>query len=203
MATKAKWYVVWRGLKPGVYTSWADVQAQIEGFKGAAYKSFLSEKDAMEAFRAGPAFLNPASRSNAGKAQKPSGPFVVVDASSLGVPGPTEYQGFLMPDKQNLFSNHIGLATNNIGEFLGIVHALALLKNQNSPLPIYSDSMTALSWVRNRKVKSELKRDAKTENAWRLVDRALIWLAENPKHNPVYKWETEAWGENPADYGRK
>jgi ribonuclease HI len=63
--------------------------------------------------------------------------------------------------------------------------------------------MTALSWVRNRKVKSELKRDAKTENAWRLVDRALIWLAENPKHNPVYKWETEAWGENPADYGRK
>jgi ribonuclease HI len=127
----------------------------------------------------------------------------VVDAACSGVPGPTEYQGFLMPEKKLLFSVHIGQATNNIGEFLGIIHALAYLKQSGSELPVYSDSKTALSWMKKKQIKSNLDRNKHTENAWKLVDRALIWLNNNPIHNRLYLWETSFWGENPADFGRK
>lgn len=198
---KQKWYVVLKGLKPGVYTSWKETQEQIHGVEGAVFKGFESKKEAEEAF-AKKRF--PKAATAQVSTRPPQGHFVIVDASSLGVPGPTEYQGFLMPEKQRLFGVHIGLATNNIGEFLGIVHALAMLKQQgHSQLPVYSDSVTAIAWVRNKKVKSNLELDPKTREAWKLVERALVWLHENNYRNPVLKWETELWGENPADYGRK
>lgn len=199
---KRKWYVVLKGRTPGVYASWPEAQEQINGVEGAVFKGFESESEAQEAFRKKRFPGNSAAK--AGPSRPPQGHFVIVDASSLGVPGPTEYQGFLMPEKKRLFGVHIGLATNNIGEFLAIVHALAMLKQQGYPeLPIYSDSVTALSWVRNKKVKSNLEQDPSTREAWKLVQRAVVWLHENNFRNPVLKWETEHWGENPADYGRK
>jgi ribonuclease HI len=206
---KQKWYVVLKGRKPGIYTSWDRAKEQIFEFTGAVYKSFEDQKIAEEAwankrFPAGDSpFAAPNPAGNGKKVPRPDGPYIVVDASSIGVPGPTEYQGFLMPEKRKLFGVHIGLATNNLGEFLGIVHALAYLYKHESNLPIYSDSVTALSWVAKKKVKSELERSFKTEEAWQLVDRALIWLNTHQFSNRIWKWETEHWGENPADYGRK
>jgi len=206
---KQKWYVVLKGRKPGVYTSWDKAKEQIFEFTGAVYKSFEGQKVAEEAW-AKKRFPNsesiysaPKSLTKGKKLAPPQGDYIVVDASSIGVPGPTEYQGFLMPEKRLLFSKHIGLATNNLGEFLGIVHALAYLYQNESTLPVYSDSITALSWVAKRKVKSELERNAHTEAAWSLVDRALIWLNTHQFTNRIWKWETQHWGENPADYGRK
>jgi ribonuclease HI len=210
MATaKPKWYVVLKGRKPGIYTRWEDAKSQIFEFTGAVYKGFESKSMAEEAW-AKKRFPTD-SGNNAGfkevspgkKPKPPSGPFIIVDASSLGVPGPTEYQGFLMPEKRKLFGVHVGLATNNLGEFLAIVHALAYLYKNESNLPVYSDSRTALSWVQKKKVKSDLVRDKSTEQAWELVDRALVWLNTHNFTNRIWKWETEFWGENPADFGRK
>ena len=206
---KQKWYVVLKGRKPGVYISWDKAKEQIFEFTGAVYKSFEDQKVAEEAWakkrfpNSESSYSAPKSLTKGKKLAPPQGDYIVVDASSIGVPGPTEYQGFLMPEKRLLFSKHIGLATNNLGEFLGIVHALAYLYQNESTLPVYSDSITALSWVAKRKVKSELERNAQTEAAWSLVDRALIWLNTHQFTNRIWKWETQHWGENPADYGRK
>jgi ribonuclease HI len=200
---KAKWYVVLKGRFTGIYTDWESAKAQVEGFPQPVYKGFDSEKQALEAWNKQSFSIGNGPRQGTEKKEKPKGQFIVVDASSLGVPGPTEYQGFLMPEKKQLFSIQIGLATNNIGEFLGIVHALALCLKNGWKLSVYSDSVTALAWVRNQKVKSDLERSTRTHEAWGLVERALTWLYAHPGPHPIKKWETEFWGENPADYGRK
>jgi ribonuclease HI len=206
---KQKWYVVLKGRIPGIYTQWEDAKAQISGFPAALFRSFESKEQAEQAIRLGkfpvqrPGMEKKPAPTSKTASRRPEGNFVVVDAACSGVPGPTEYQGFLMPEKRLLFSLHIGLATNNLGEFLGIVHALAYLRKADSNLPVYSDSATAISWVFKKQVKSTLKRDRETEQAWQLVDRALLWLKENPSTNRILKWETPFWGENPADFGRK
>lgn len=94
--------------------------------------------------------------------------------------------------------------TNNIGEFLAIVHALALLKQKGITMTIFSDSMTAQTWVRNRKCKTTLVRTAETEELHQLVARAERWLRDNyPLTAPIVKWDTDRLGEIPADFGRK
>lgn len=207
---KQKWYVVLKGNKPGIYTLWEDARQQVMGFPAAVYKSFESQKEAETAWKTGAfASSGPKSHSSPNAVKRkivtpfPSGQFLVVDAACSGVPGPTEYQGFLMPEKQKLFAVDAGWGTNNLGEFLAIVHALAYLKKAGVALPVYSDSATAISWLRNKQIKSSLVRDNKTKAIWALADRAILWLKENSFSNPVRKWETENWGENPADFGRK
>ncbi len=128
---------------------------------------------------------------------------LAVDAACSGNPGPMEYRGVHLPSGQQVF--HFGpiQGTNNIGEFLAIVHALALLKQKKLDMPVYSDSRTGLAWLRNRKAKTTLARTPETAEALDLVARAEKWLRENPQHAPVLKWETGLWGEVPADFGRK
>ena len=86
---------------------------------------------------------------------------------------------------------------------MAIVHGLAYLKNQSKDIPIYSDSQTAILWVKNKKVRTKLKRDTGNEEIFGLVDRALNWLENNEYSNPILKWNTKSWGEIPADFGRK
>jgi ribonuclease HI len=127
-----------------------------------------------------------------------------VDAACAGNPGKLEYQGVETGTKRVLFSmGPFPQGTVNIGEFLAIVHGLAFLKKHNSLLPIYSDSRTAISWVKNKVIKTNLERNKKTEELFVLVERAVEWLKDNQYSNKILKWETEFWGENPADYGRK
>jgi ribonuclease HI len=83
------------------------------------------------------------------------------------------------------------------------VHGIALLKRQGSNMPIYSDSVNALSWVKRKTAKTKLPRNEKTEQLFQLIDRAEEWLKNNTYTNPLLKWETEVWGEIPADFGRK
>jgi ribonuclease HI len=95
------------------------------------------------------------------------------------------------------------LGTNNIGEFLAIVHALAFLKKHEVNIPVYTDSLTALKWVKDKKVKTKLKETPENEELFELIERAVNWLNNNTYNNAILKWDTKNWGEIPADFGRK
>ena len=205
---KKKFYVVWNGLNPGIYHSWDDCQAQIKGVKGAVYKSFSSKEEAERAY-ASPAYAYMKKKSETLSFSIDTLPSVVeryalaVDAACSGNPGPMEYRGVYLGDGKEIF--HFGpvRGTNNIGEFLAIVHALAMLDKQGLKMTIYSDSRTAISWVRKKCCKTQLERTAETEQLFLLIERAESWLKAHRITNPIVKWETEKWGEVPADFGRK
>lgn len=207
--SKKRYYVVWNGLVPGIYHSWEECQAQIKGVKQALYKSFASLADAERAYSGSPydyigsknqADGVPASTELPSEVEQNA---LAVDAACSGNPGNMEYQGVYVGSGTRIF--HFGplFGTNNIGEFLAIVHALALLHQKNNDMPIYSDSHNALLWVKQKKCKTKLERNAKTEEIFRLIDRAENWLRTHSYKNPLLKWETQKWGEIPADFGRK
>lgn len=211
MAKQQKYYVVWTGKTPGIYTSWEECKRQVDGYPQARYKSFPSRKEAEAALKAG-AGKSWGSRKSAAKAvAKASGSPPEIDYDSLSVdvgtrgnPGPVEYKGVDTRTGEILFYvGPIENGTNNLGEFIAIVHALAYLKQQGSSKTIYSDSRTALSWLRNKKVASTLVRNESTRKIWELTDRAVQWLENNTYDNKVVKWNTEEWGEIRADFGRK
>jgi ribonuclease HI len=208
---KQKYYVVWEGHKPGVYKTWDECKKQVDGFPQAKYKSFDSAAEAALAFKGNYwAFVKSAAavpKATAGKISRTNivQESVAVDAACSGNPGDMEYRGVWMADGRQLF--HVGPlhdGTNNIGEFLAIVHALALLKTQGKPnMVIYSDSKTAQGWVKKGHCNTKLEATKRNSPIFELIDRAEKWLAVNKVTNPIVKWETEDWGEIPADFGRK
>lgn len=210
MAKPTKFYVVWKGFKSGVFDTWAECQAQISGFSGAKFKAFTTREAAVEAFdRDYEQFegldtkthrLRPAELTQQGVILDS----VCVDAACSGNPGDLEYRGVDTESGVQLF--HQGPfpeGTVNIGEFLAIVHALSVLVRKGRDCPIYSDSRTALSWVREKRVNTKLQPTAANRPLFELLDRARNWLANHTYPNPLLKWETAQWGENPADFGRK
>lgn len=209
VAKKQKYYVVWKGKCPGIYDSWSECQVQIKGFSDARYKSFESQEEARQAFQ-GQAEQFLSKKSTTGKkAQIPRSQIIKnsisVDAACSGNPGTMEYQGVSTDSGKTIF--HQGpftRGTNNIGEFLAIVHALALLKKAGRDTTvIYTDSRTAMSWVKNKKAKTQLERTLENSVLFDLIQRAESWLHTHTYNNPIIKWETESWGEIPADFGRK
>jgi ribonuclease HI len=206
---KKKFYVVWKGQNPGVYDNWTDCQLQIKGYPGAVYKSFGSRAEAEAAYQSGPEARTPkksspkkspmADLSQANIEWKS----ISVDAACSGNPGPMEYQGVDTATGDRIFHQQFRLGTNNIGEFLAIVHALALLKNQGSEQPIYTDSKIAMGWVQKKSCRTTLPRNSKTARLYELVDRAVNWLKTNKYSTRILKWDTVNWGEIPADFGRK
>lgn len=205
---KQKFYVVWEGVTPGVYTSWTDCQLQIKGYEGAKYKSFDTREEAERAISSSPyAYIGKNAKK---KTQTPTTYLssvldnsLSVDAACSGNPGPMEYRGVHVASQQEIFRFGPMKGTNNIGEFLAIVHGLALLKQKKFDMPIYSDSMIAISWVRQKKCKTKLPRTAETEELFLLIERAEKWLKSNTYSTRILKWETKEWGEIPADFGRK
>ncbi len=208
---RKKFYVVWNGYATGVFDSWEECQLQTKGYPGAKYKSFDSQEAAVEAYRGDPAeqieLLASIAKHRPAPVNYESFPDIrldslAVDAACSKNPGPVEYQGVWVRTGERIF--HVGPiegGTNNIGEYLALVHGLALLKSQGRPnTPIYTDSRTARAWVRNRQPKTTLPRTPQNE---RLFERATAWLNANPLTNPILTWDTPAWGEIPADFGRK
>ncbi|MDV2685820.1 ribonuclease H family protein [Alkalihalophilus lindianensis] len=208
---KKKYYVVWNGREKGIFTTWAECEAQVKGFTGARFKSFQSEAEAKAAFSGGTTSVSPSKTKRSTSAKKEvdvvaevNWDSISVDVGCRGNPGIVEYKGVHTQTGEILFAHdEIHIGTNNMGEFLAIVHGLAYLKEQGSNKPIYSDSMTAIKWVKQRKAKSTLDRNERTAYIWSLMDRAEKWLQENDYQNPILKWHTEKWGEIKADYGRK
>lgn len=209
-----KWYVVWVGNNPGIYETWEDCKLQVENFPGARYKGFKTREEAIMALRGDNEsemeILRSIANANRRIVNYEAFPDIVVDsiavdAACSGNPGVMEYRGVSVRTGEQIF--HKGPfphATNNIGEFLAIVHALALMKQQgNTTMPIYSDSRTGMAWVRDRVCKSKLAPSAKNAELLKIVRRAEVWLQSNTYTNRIIKWNTEEWGEIPADFGRK
>lgn len=209
---KKKYYTVWKGHHTGVFETWDDCKAQIKNFEGAQYKSFTTFEAAKKALKGdykdyigqSKTFKSELSEEQLKKIGEPNYNSIAVDAASSGNPGKMEYRGVDTKTKQQLFiQGPFEEGTNNIGEFLAIVHALALLKQKNSNRIIYTDSKTAMSWVRKKTCNTKLQRNDKNKPVFDLVDRAVKWLQTNSYSSTIVKWETKAWGEIPADFGRK
>lgn len=208
--SKQKTYVVWKGRQPGIYSSWDACKAQVEGYTGAVYKSFPTRAEAETAYRKPPAefigqtvarILTPADFRSLGITHPDA---VAVDAACSGSPGPVEYRGrHLFSGKLIFQQGPFADGTNNVGEFLAIVHALAYFQRQGSDAPIYSDSENALLWVKLKRCRTKLPRTSRNAELFELIARAETWLAENRYPNPLLKWKTSEWGEIPADFGRK
>ncbi len=208
MSQKAKFYVVWKGRKTGIFSSWEQCATQVQGLTGARYKSFPSRAAAEQAFK-GKYFAQDGKPASGGNWLFSPNPPVAdswcVDAACSGNPGRLEYRGVDLRSGKEIF--HQGPyphGTNNVGEFLAIVHALRLLEKQKSrQLPVYSDSSTAIGWVKKKRCNTELAADEQNETLFKLIDQAEDWLAEHAVANPILKWDTKAWGEIPADFNRK
>ena len=205
---KEKYYVVWRGRKTGIFTSWAECEKQVKGFVAAEYKSFGSLKEAEDAFQSSyEAYKGKSSSLGKWKeaSVQPIIPSMCVDAACSGAPGKLEYRGVDTESGKEIF--HFGPfpdGTNNVGEFLAVVHALTWLAKHKKRLHIYSDSENAIAWVFTGECKTQLKHTTKNAPLFILIRSAENWLAENElDDDAVLKWETEMWGENPADFGRK
>lgn len=203
---KKKFYTVWNGLTPGVYDSWEACKQEIHGVPNARYKSYATREEALDALHQGyvsPQTPKPLVRPTTGNA-----PYIIdsvaVDAACSGNPGKVEYRGVSVKDGTQLFKvGPLEEGTNNIGEFLALVHALAFLEKQNCPLPIYSDSRNAIAWVKHKKCKTQLAPSPLNKPLFNLIERAEYWLQTHAYTNQILKWETALWGEIPADFGRK
>ncbi len=136
--------------------------------------------------------------------QQPILPALAVDAACSGNPGVLEFRGVVADTGTEVFRRGPFLqGTNNIGEFLALVLGLAYLKKYNLPWALYTDSVTALAWVRAKHCKTKLVCTADNQELFRMIRTAEQWLRVNTWTTPVLKWETSLWGEIPADFGRK
>lgn len=216
MGKKQRYYVVWDGIRPGIYTDWKECERQIKGYAAAKYKSFDTKEEAERAY-ASPCWdyigRNAAQKQVAAvpswrtlpAARQPRCPSIAVDAACSGNPGLMEYRGVDTATGREIFRQGPFVdGTNNIGEFLALVHALALLQQSgHGDLPVYSDSLTAQAWVRKKHAATKLMPTAGNQVLFQLIERAEAWLRTHVYTNPVLKWNTPEWGEVPADFGRK
>jgi len=208
---KKKFYVVWKGRQTGVFETWDDCKAQTDKFPKAVYKSFKTRQLAEQAFKdewwdyiGKTIFETELTEEQLQLVGKPIEESISVDGAWNTSTGMVEYQGVHTTTQEPIFKvGPLEDGTNNIVEFLGIVHALAHSKKHNITLPIYSDSRNAIGWVRDKEARTNHNRSDKNKKLFELLDRAVKWLKENEYENEVLKWETRAWGENPADFGRK
>jgi ribonuclease HI len=205
--SQPKYYVVWKGRKPGIYHSWAACEAQVKGFTGAQYKAFPARAEAERAWQTG--YHHRPVKPATGKdwlfsPHPPIAPSYCVDAACSGNPGRLEYRGVELSTGKIFF--HQGPfehGTNNIGEFLAIVEALQWLKRKKDASAIYSDSQIAIGWVKKKTSNTQLAQDKHNAILFDLIAKAETWLEENSYKNPLLKWDTQAWGEIPADFNRK
>lgn len=207
---KKNYYTVWNGVTPGIYSTWLECKAQVDGYEGAIYKSFPTLELAQKAYSESPWLYvgknaeKKSTKVNINDIPEIEKDSLCVDAACSGNPGLMEYRGVYTKTNEEVF--HLGpyeQGTNNIGEFLALVHGLALLKQKGYKIPIYSDSRNAIKWVKEKKCKTKLERVSENEALFYLIERAEKWLRENTYTTRIIKWETDQWGEIPADFGRK
>ena len=207
---KAAYYVVWSGKTPGIYDTWEDCEAQVKGVQGAKYKGFTSRPEAEQAFSSSPENYIIRKPKNSqlsilnSQLSTPILPALAVDAACSGNPGVIEFRGVIADTGTEVF--HRGPfngGTNNIGEFLAIVLGLAYLKQNNLPWALYTDSRTALAWIKKGHADTKMEWNAQNQDLFFMLRKAEMWLHDNTWTTPVYKWDTKAWGEIPADFGRK
>lgn len=209
MAKKSKYYVVWKGRKQGIFDNWDDCKQSVFGYDGAKYKSFETLTQAREAFKQSPdKFIyrkqaTPQRKQTSHTSYLPITDSIATDAACSGNPGVMEYRGVYVANGKTIFYYKHPHGTNNIGEFLGIVHGLSYLKRRGLPQPLYTDSVNAIKWVEQKKCKTKMERNEKNKDLFDYIARAEKWLQENTYTTEIIKWDTQSWGEIPADFGRK
>lgn len=206
-AQKPKFYVVWKGRETGIFTTWEACSAQVTGFTGAQYKAFGSRSEAERAYQGNyPEYSGKPASSGQWlfSPEPPTSRSYCVDAACSGSPGWLEYRGVVTATGKEFFrQGPFENGTNNVGEFLALVYALAWLKRKKISDPVYSDSETAINWVKKKSCNTSLVPDERNAPLFDLITQAETWLDENTPANPVLKWDTQAWGEIPADFNRK
>lgn len=215
-----KYYVVFKGHNPGIYEDWEETKLQVSGFPGASYKGYNTVEEATEAYRNFTAaedmedimkMMDAAvkeTKDSNGNVSRDN-PEVdwdawAVDASCRKNPGPMEYRGVELKTGKVIFQRGpYEDGTNNIGEFLALVHAMALMTQRGEYHNIYTDSETAMKWWKRRNPNTKLKPTSKNARIFDLMARAKVWINTHQFPAKVMKWQTERWGEIPADFGRK
>ena len=207
---KNNFYVVWIGNNPGIYNSWEACKKEIHGFEGAKYKGYKTREQAEQAFQKPPeesVGKKELSEIDMSLFERPGGPLAdsfAVDAACSGNPGKMEYRGVYTISGTEIFRQGPYLdATNNIGEFLALVHVLTWQKQKNLNKPVYSDSRIAIGWIKNKKCNTKLIKTPDNSKVFELITRAETWLRTNTYTIKILKWETSEWGEITADFGRK
>lgn len=207
---KLAYYVVWQGRQPGIYSSWEECEVQVKGQQGAKYKGFATLSEAEKAFASAPEmYIQPKAKGSSPSTKpepthSPILPALAVDAACSGNPGIMEFRGVIADTGSEVFHRGpFAQGTNNIGEFLAIVLGLAYLKQHNLPWALYTDSRTALAWVKKGRVNTNIEWSNANQELFLMVRKAEQWLHDNTYTTPIYKWETKVWGEIPADFGRK
>lgn len=209
---KNKFYVVFRGLHPGVYATWDECRVNVSGFPRASFASFKNEAEARQAFAVGDLSK---CKEEAERLKKElwmhsepmvGGVCLVVDAACSGFPGPVEFRGVLLPSMAEAFKfGPYAGGSNNIGEFLAIVTGFRWLRERGMSIPVFSDSRCAIGWVMSDDGKCNtgaepppiLAKEIESAERWLRGP----WAAAYKKL--LRKWDTESWGEIPADFGRK
>jgi len=213
---KNKFYVVWNGHTPGIYTTWDDCKKQVNGFKGAEYKGFPSldiaeqefeKRNSSEnikiinkAFEKGNNNFNPLLPDDIDQEA------LCVDGACSGNPGKGDYQCVVVGSKENIFLHtEFKETTNNLMEFFALVECLQYLtKHKTHNMTVYSDSVSAIAWVRNKKAKTTLKRTNDNYDTFAMLEKFENWLNKNDYSEVIIKkWNTRELGEIPADFGRK
>lgn len=185
-----KYYVVWQGRQTGVFESWDECKKHIHGFKGASFKSFTDRDEAYRQFHS---------------LKEPTIPekYLAVDVGCRGkIPNLFVEYRLVLVDEIVYQSPVYPNGTNNIGEFLAIVHGIGWLEKQGLKIPLFTDSRTAMSWVKKGYANTTLKRSSENLALFDLLERAKQFLSK-PHDIEILKWQTHLWGEIPADYGRK
>lgn len=205
MGKRKQFYAVWQGRERGVFDSWEACKAQVEGFPGAQYMGFDTREAAERALQR-PYLEVLAERQPPPRRSDSSAPSqgYCVDAAYDTARQRLEYRCVHLPSRREVF--HVGPlpdGSNNIGEFLAIVETLMMLVERNDPAPVYSDSEVALLWVALKRCRTRLPERPERAALFERIRRAEQWLQTHTFRNPLLKWETAQWGENPADFGRK
>jgi ribonuclease HI len=207
---KNNFYVVWKGRTNGIFDTWDECALQVNGYPGAEYKGFSTRTEAEAALSGSLADHTAAepprisTELDLRRIGRPITQSYSVDAACSSNPGVLEYRCVHNQTRNEIFrQGPFELGTNNIGEFLAIVHALALFKRKGIASPIYSDSAVAIEWITCKECRTKLSQATIDARLSELIERAEKWLLDNDYQNRVLKWHTEVWGEIPADFGRK
>lgn len=128
---------------------------------------------------------------------------IAVDGFCKGNPlGPAGYRGIDLETGEILFQSQLGPATNNIAEFMAIVHGLMFCKKHKKHDRVFSDSEIAIKWIERKECKTDMQKGINVELDEK-IQHCLRWLVGEKKLPDVDKWFTNAWGEIPADFGNK
>lgn len=124
---------------------------------------------------------------------------ITVDAAHSEKKRITEYQVVDLKTGDRLFYNNLGNQTTNIGEFLGLMASIKyIIENDFHPRIVYTDSVTAITWFNNKKTASKKKNTElqRSEIFLKVMDCDVSTIE-------VKHWNTNEWGEIPADFGNK